>query len=309
MSEATWPRSLKPASGPWRADKLEGAALGMGDWGVESRALASEGWVPPDMMTGLTLFILGNQPKGKSKQSIPGAGGGVAGGVWVRERFTIVRPLKADEAFTVTGEMVGRHVHKGRRYGTNRCETLNAAGEVAARNLTTGLLAYKVEEGLEDELLGADPNKIESPGPDHSVAAYNPCLEQLRQLKHGEVFEAGPMTVSLAMMAARDTKKPDNPIHSDPELARKAGLSKPIAGGSHVLSFPLELIMQHAGRYALFHGASFDIRWKSPVYADLVINNRVEVSTATPDKVVFDLEVTLESGATAMVGQVTVPLK
>ncbi|MFT4713227.1 MAG: acyl dehydratase [Candidatus Azotimanducaceae bacterium] len=309
MTEMTWPRHLKDANGPMRADKLAGAAIGMGDWGRESRALASEGWVPADMMTGLTLFVLGHQPKGKSKQAIPGAGGGVAGGVWVRERFTIVRPLKVDEVFVVKGESVGKHVHKGRRYGTNQCETFNLAGESVARNLTTGLLAYKVEPGLEDELIGSDPNKIETPGPDHSVAQNNPCLEQLAQLKVGQTFDEKEITVSLAMMAARDTKKPDNPIHSDPELARKAGLSKPIAGGSHVLSFPLEVIMQHAGRYSLFHGASFDIRWKAPVYADLVVHTKAEVVTATETEVVFEIEVKLESGATAMVGRVTVPLK
>lgn len=292
-----------------RADKLEGAAIGMGDWGRESRMLASEGWVPPDMMTGLTLFVLGHQPKGKSKQAMPGAGGGVAGGVWVRERFTIVRPLSVDEVFTVKGEAVGKHVHKGRRYGTNRCETFNLAGELVARNLTTGLLAYAVEEGLEDELLGTDPNKIETPGPYHAAATNNPCLEQLKALEVGGVFEERDITVSLAMMEGRDTKKPDNPIHSDPELARKAGLSKPIAGGSHVLSFPLEVIMQHAGRHSLFHGASFDVRWKAPVYADLVIHTKAEVVTAMETEVVFEIEVKLASGPTAMVGRVTVPLK
>ena len=132
MSEMTWPRQLKDAHGPMRADKLEGAAIGMGDWGIESRALAAEGWVPPDMMTGLTLFVLGSQPKGKSKQAMPGAGGGVAGGVWVRERFTIIQPLRVDQLFTVKGEAVGRHVHKGRRYGTNRCQTFNEADELVA---------------------------------------------------------------------------------------------------------------------------------------------------------------------------------
>ena len=309
MTEMTWPRQLQDAQGPMRADKLEGAALGMGECGQESRALASEGLVPPDMMTGLTLFILGHQPKGKTKQAMPGAGGGVAGGVWVRERFTIMSPLKVDESFTVKGESVGRHVHKGRRYGTNRCETFNSTGELVGRNLTTGLLAYKVEEGLEDELLGTDPDKIEAPGPGFSSAPNNPSLNKLHELKVGQIFEEKSINVSLAMMEARDTKKPDNPIHSDPELAKKAGLSKPIAGGSHVLSFPLEVLMQNIGRYALYHGASFDIRWKSPVYADTIINAKAEVVGATAEAIVFDLEVKLETGAIAMVGQVTVPLK
>ena len=86
------------------------------------------------------------------------------------------------------------------------------------------------------------------------------------------------MLVGLSLMAARDTDKPDNPIHSDPELARKAGLSKPIAGGSHVLAFALEVIMAEAGRYALLYGANFDIRWKTPVYAEATIYPTVKVS-------------------------------
>ena len=30
-----WPKPLVAANGPMRADKIEGAALGMGDWGEE----------------------------------------------------------------------------------------------------------------------------------------------------------------------------------------------------------------------------------------------------------------------------------
>ncbi len=309
MTDATWPRALKNASGPIRLDKLDGAAEGMGDWGDETCALAADGFVPPDMMTGLTLFILTQQPRDKeSKQSIPGGGGGVAGGVWVRERYTIHRPLEREEVFTVSGESMGRHVHKGRRYGTTRSETLNAAGEPAATNLTTGLLQYRVEEGLEDSLEGYDPESLDAPSPDWATASNNPCREQLSALKEGDVFGGYPVLVSLKMMEARDTKNPDNPIHSDPELARKAGLSKPIAGGSHVLSFPLEIVMQKVGRQALLHGACFDIRWRAPVYADKVIHPHAKVITATDDRVVFEVDATLESGDLAMIGQVTVPL-
>jgi len=305
---AAWPKQLAPATGPIRADKLDGAAEGMGQWGEETRALAAESIVPPDMMTGLTLFLLSSQKRDPNKQKMPGGGGGVAGGVWVRERFTIHRPLGREESFTVSGESVGRHVHKGRRYGTNCCQTLNAEGELAATNVTTGLLAYKVEEGLADTLEGQSPDDIPTPEPDWSVAAENPCLQQLKTLKQGQEFGGEPVTVGLDLMEARDTKKPDNPIHSDPELAKKAGLEKPIAGGSHVLAFVLEVIMQHAGRHALLHGACFDVRWKAPVYADLVIVPHVCVVQAAADRVVFDIDATLESGATAMVGQVTVPL-
>ena len=154
-----WPKVLQPAQGPMRADKLDGAAEGMGAWGPESQALAAEGLVPPDMMTGLTLFILSNQPKDPNKQKIPGGGGGVAGGVWVRERFTISSALSRDEGFTVTGDSIGKHVHKGRRYGSNQSTTVNGAGVIVARNLTTGLLAYKVDDELADQVEGISPTQ------------------------------------------------------------------------------------------------------------------------------------------------------
>ena len=303
-----WPKTLVPAEGPMRADKIDGAAEGMGAWGEETRKIHAEGWLPPDMMTGLTLYILGNQPKDPAKQKIPGAGGGVAGGVWVRERFTIHRALKRDEVFSVTGEAVGRHVHKGRRYGTNICKTLNAAGEVAGSNLTTGLLAYKVEDGLSDGVEGQSPDEIEAAGPDWSVAANNPCRDALMALNEGDTFGGYDVLVGIELMAARDTKKPDNPIHSDPELAKKAGLKKPIAGGSHVLSFPLEVIFQAVGHQALFYGAALDVRWKAPVYADLTMRPSARVVVNAADRVVFDIDAILEDGATAMVGQVTIPL-
>ena len=194
-----WPKTLVSAAGPIRADKLDGAAEGMGEWGAETRALAAEGLVQPDMMTGLTLFLLGNQPRDpRSRQAIPGAGGGVAGGVWVRERFTIHRPLARDEAFTAHGESVGRHIHKGRRYGTTSSRTFNEAGEPAATNLTTGLLAYRVEDGLADALEGRSPDEVEAPQPDWTAAPANPCRQRLAALEVGETFGGYPVRVALA---------------------------------------------------------------------------------------------------------------
>ncbi len=304
-----WPRPLTDAQGPIRTDKLDGAAEGMGEWGTETRALAAEGIVPPDMMTGLTLFLLSSQPRNpEKKQKIPGGGGGVAGGVWVRERFTIHQPLARDDAFTVRGASEGRHVHKSRRYGTNSCETLNAAGERVATNLTTGLLAYKVQEGLADGVEGRAPDEVEAPQPDWTAAAGNPCREQLLALEEGAELGGAAVRVGLDLMEARDTKKPDNPIHSDPELAKKAGLARPIAGGSHVLAFALEVIMAEVGRQSLLHGAHFDVRWKAPVYADTVIHPHARVTEVRDDRVVFDIDAVLESGATAMTGQVVVPI-
>lgn len=305
-----WPRPLKEARGPIREDKLDGAAQGMGDWGEALQALCAEGILPPDIITAQTLFILSSQPRDPAKkQAMPGGGGGgVAGGVWVRERYTIHRPLSRTEAFTVKGFAQGRHVHKGRRYGTNSSQTYTAQGDLAATNLTTGLLAYKVQEGLSDTLEGADPELIKGSGVDRPMAANNPCLDALKKLTKGTELGGYEMLLGLNLMEVRDTKKPDNPIHSDPELARKAGLAKPIAGGAHVLSFALESILQATGAHALLHGTYFDIRWKTPVYADTSIWPSATVVSASAEEVIFDVKVQLAADTIAMVGQVTVPL-
>ena len=114
--------------------------------------------------------------------------------------------------------------------------------------------------------------------------------------------------VSLSMMEARDTKKPDNPIHSDPKLAAQAGLKKPIAGGSHVLAFPLELILGRCGATSLLYGAAFDVRWKAPVFADSAMHASAEVVAKDDKLVCFDIAATLDEGAVAMTGTVRVPL-
>ena len=66
--------------------------------------------------------------------------------------------------------------------------------------------------------------------------------------------------------------------------------------------------MQAVGRYSLLHGAAFDVRWKAPVYADVAIRPHVTVVAVSPDRVRFSMQATLDTGASAMVGEVTVPL-
>ncbi|MEM7100204.1 MAG: MaoC family dehydratase [Pseudomonadota bacterium] len=304
-----WPKPLKPTTGPLRQDKIDGAYEAMGQWGDATRKLQSRELVPPDMMCGLTLFLLGSQPRDTTRTpEIPGAGGGVAGGVWVRERYIIRRPLGRYEAFSVSGENVGRHVHKGRRYGTNVSLTMGPDGEDVGANITTGLLQYKVQEGLQDQVEGIAANHLKDFVPDRAAAASNPHVEQLRSLVAGEDLSGPRMQISLAMMQARETAQSDNPIHSDPEMAKRAGLSEPIAGGSHVLAFPLEAILHRCGPESLLYGSVFDIRWKSPVMADVPVTPKVVVVEASTAQVSLDVSMQRDDGVAAMTGQIQIPL-
>lgn len=302
-----FPRKLTPVTGPFPAEKIRGAAVGMGDYGDATRALIDSGALQPDLITGMTLALLAKQPR-KPRPDGEKRASGVAGRVWVREQFTIHCPIPHDDAWQVQGESTGTYIKKGRSYSTTASRSYTSDGKHFATNLTTGLFSYKPNPDLVDSVQGLPLEDTPSPQPDWDAASNNPHAGALRTAKVGDRYGEERVLVSLAMMAARDTDNPDNPIHSDPEQAKKAGLAKPIAGGSHVLAFPLEAVMSALGPQVLLHGARFDIRWKAPTENDVYIVPVTTVTAAEPDRVVLDLQVDLDQGPTAMVGTVTIPI-
>ncbi len=309
MSDEAWPQPLEEVVGPHPEEKIAGVAASMGDHGKTIGELLAGGTLPPELMTGLTLFLLSGQPRKPRAEGAPKKKGapGVSGRIWARERHTIHRPLRVGEAFVVNGESTGRHVRRGRRYGTTAAWTVNASGERAGTNHTMGLLSYRPDDSLIDGFDGIDPESIGTPSPDWTVAANNPHLDALATAQEGEVLGDAPFVCALSFMAARDTSNPNNPIHSDPEAAKAAGLAKPIAGGDHVKSFALELIMARFGPEVLLHGAAFDSRWKAPTEADASITPRAIVTSVRPDRVELRYEVQLTGGPMAMQGTVVIP--
>ena len=304
----TFPRQLVPVHGPFAAEKIAGASEGMGAYGDATRALVESGVLQPDLITGMTLALLARQPR-KPRPDGEKKASGVAGRVWVQERFTIHQPVTVDDAWRVEGESTGTYVRKGRSYSTTTSRSFTSDGAPFATNLTTGLFSYRANPDLEDSVQGLPLEDTPAPEPDWDAAVNNPHLDALRALTVGQQLGGEPVLVSLAMMAARDTDNPDNPIHSDLEQAKKAGLARPIAGGSHVLAFPLEVIMRTCGVRSLLHGAYFDVRWKAPTQNDVTITPSVVVAEASSDRVVFDVDVRLDDdGSTAMVASITVPL-
>ena len=302
-----FPKQLVAVTGPFAAAKIAGAALGMGTHGDATRALVSQGLLQPDLITGMTLALLARQPR-KPRPDGPKRASGVAGRVWVREQFTIHQPIARDDAWTVTGETTGTYVKKGRSYSTTASRSCTSDGDCFATNLTTGLFSYQPNPELADTVDWLALEDTPAPEPDWETASNNPHRDALLALSVGDRLGGTETLLSLEMMAARDTDNPDNPIHSNPEVARQAGLARPIAGGSHVLAFALEDVMGAVGPQALLHGAHFDIRWKAPTQDGEHIVSSATVTSAEPDRVVFDLQVELVDGPTAMVGTLTVPM-
>ena len=316
MSESerthSWPQPLEAIAGPFPERKLAGVLGGMGSHAPSSRALMETGLLTPDMMTQLTLYLLARQPRKKrdpdsDKRAMKKGAPGVAGRVWAREQVTYHRPIGLTEPFLIEGESTGRYIKKHRRYATTASRTQDSEGHRVATNITTGLLSYRPDPTLSDAVEGIPLEEMEALGPDFEAAKRNPHLDRLAEARIGETLGGEPMIMSLEMMAARDTDNPDNPIHSDPELARAAGLAKPIAGGSHVQAFALELLMARFGPQVLLHGAHVDTRWKAPTEADISITPTAVITDLSPELVSADIEVRILDGPTAMVGRVMIP--
>ncbi len=302
-----FPRVLTPIAGPFRVEKIRGAAEGMGAYGDATRSLVDAGIVQPDMIAGMTLALISNQPR-KPRPDGEHRASGTAGKIWVRERYTIHRPLAVDDAWEVTGESTGTYVRKGRSYSTTRAASFDSAGERFATNLTTGLFSYRPDPSLPDSFEGLAIEDTPAPEPDWEAAAGNPHVDVLATAEVGQMLGGTEVAMTLDMMAARDTDNPDNPIHSDLEEAKKAGLGRPIAGGSHVAAFALEAVMQEFGAESLLHGANLDFRWKAPTEDGTRIIPTATVVLAEPDRVAFDLQADLVDGPTAMVGSLVIPL-
>ncbi len=308
---ATFPKALTAITGPVAPAKIAGAARGMGTYGDATRALVDAGLLQPDLICGMTLALIARQPRKPRSDDAPPRekkASGVAGKVWVRERFTVHRPIPNDEVWEVTGESTGTYVRKGRSYSTTRSTSRTAAGELFATNLTTGLFSYRPDPDLPDSVEGLPLEDTPMPEPDWDAASDNPHVRELRELQVGQVLGDVDVPMTLAMMAARDTDNPDNPIHSDPAEAAKAGLARPIAGGSHVLAFALEAVMQATGPQALLHGACIEARWKAPTEDGTRLRPIATVTAVTAEAVELELRVDLVDGPTAMVGSVTIPL-
>ena len=309
MAERRYPLPLSPVRGPLSPSLAENAVLALGPAAKASRELLDAGRVAPDVLAGMTLLLLAGQASRAqpAKSERGGPGRGVAGSVWVREHFTVHRPVRVGQMLEVTGAIQRDYSNGGRRYTVTLSETRSATGDLLASNCTTGLVRYRRDEELPDSEEGLDEDAIRRPALDIGAAAENPAIETLRALRVGDDVRGEVTRVGLEQMRARDGGQSRNPIHTDPEAARQAGLVLPIVGGSHVFAYLQEALMRALGKEALLHGACFDLRWVAQVRAGTCVEPRATVSGASDDRVELDLEVGCE-GRVAMTGSLAIPL-
>lgn len=295
LARASYPVELSATPRCMSSDVVERYVAGLGAYGLASRRLVDEGRVPPQALSGNTIFLAFSHFD-------------LAGGIYSREQVTLHRPVCVGETLSVAGEIGSSYVRRGRRFRIMTSETRDAAGILVASSRSTGAASFRGrDDGEEGSWLGRDPEQIRAPAPDLSAAAENPSAERLQGLDPGWRAEGEAVAVTLEMMRAEAGPESRNPIHTDPETALRAGLGRPIAGGPHVLAFVQELLMRELGGESLLWGAHFDVRWLRPVRTGDRVRPMAALSSRNEGLVVLELAAEGEEG-TAMVGTATVPV-
>ncbi len=98
-----------------------------------------------------------------------------------------------------------------------------------------------------------------------------------------------------------DTKN----IHTDDEVARKAGLPRAVATGRHPVSFITELMVDHLGM-GFITGGEIDVSFVKPIFPGNVLTLKAVLKEKSPEdgatRYLFDVSLTNQEGAAVTVG-------
>jgi acyl dehydratase len=107
----------------------------------------------------------------------------------------------------------------------------------------------------------------------------------------GTVVEYGPIAVDEAEIVAFARRYDPQPIHTDPEAARRGSFGGVIASGWHTASLMMRLLVDHyVSRVASLASPGIDeLRWLAPVRPGDELSLRITVldarrSTSKPDR-------------------------
>ena len=184
------------------------------------------------------------------------------GTVNMAQRVDMHRPLRLGETLTVRGRILD--VQKVPRGHISTSETWYE-GEDGHRALTTG------RSSLRPSLAPATPTPPGDSRPTGGAGEKPPAII------------ANPATLrpiaryTLTPEAVSAFSGPHNPIHFDPEAARRGGFRAPIIGGSHGIRFLTAEIWKRARPRQL----DMDINFRRPIFWDDTVDVMVQEQNTT----------------------------
>lgn len=124
--------------------------------------------------------------------------------------------------------------------------------------------------------------------------------DALPERKHGVDWE-DILKFNRYVTGGVDTKN----IHTDDEVARKAGLPRAVATGRHPVSFITELMVDHLGM-GFITGGEVDVSFVKPIFPGDVLTLKAVLKEKTLDdgatRYLFDISLTNQDGAAVTVG-------
>lgn len=221
-------------------------------------------FVPPVLIVNdlLKLFLLGYDC------SKPGVGGGLH----TKAYIDYVRPAPVGETLSITGTHIAKFTRRGRNHRSCLSQAVDSAGNVLVRMLATETVGYSVsdapDEGQPPEhwaielpkvsfdpsTVSAPPTSPRSPG---SLLSFN---------ERSVSYEQSILFSGLPFVWAYEGTAPTvrQGLHTNPEIALKAGYSVPVAQGLISAAHLTSLLINNYGAAAL-NGGQLALSFTSPV--------------------------------------------
>lgn len=275
------------------------------------RDLRDSPCVPPSLLVNdlLKMVLLGYD-----------GSNGAYGGLHTKAVIDYLAPLGVGEHVTVTGTHVAKYVRKGRRYRTLLSQAVRQDGVVVARLLATETVLYDVTDRPDEgeipkhwasqmpQVDGAIPDNAPraTPGmPVHAGMVLGPIARDV-SIEQSVVFSGYPFSWAQDKpLAVRQS------LHTNPEIAKKAGYAAPVAQGLLCAAHQTSLLLDQFGE-RVHHGAQIALSFVSPILVGTTLHSHAivdeEVNAGGERFTALRLATKNGNGQLVVVGQARIPL-
>lgn len=229
-------------------------------------------YVPPSLLVNdlLKMVLLGYD-----------GSHGAYGGLHTKAVIDYAAPLAIGEHVTITGTHIAKYARKGRRYRTLLSQAVRKDGTVVARLLATETVLYDVTDRPDE---GEIPKHWASqlPHVDGEIPTNAVNARTGRQVEPGMVL--GPMSRNITLeqsvifsgypfsWAREQPVALRQSLHTNPDIAKKAGYPAPVAQGLMCAAHHTSLLLDHFGE-RVTRGAQLALSFVSPVLVGTILNS------------------------------------
>lgn len=241
------------------------------------RGLDGNPCVPPSLLVNdlLKMVLLGYD-----------GSNGAYGGLHTKAVIDYLAPLGIGERVTVTGTHVAKYVRKGRRYRTLLSQAVRHDGLVIARLLATETVLYDVtdrpDEGDIPKHWASHLPHVEGRLPDGDALRARPGQALAEGIVLGPIARDVSIEQSVVFSGYPFSWAQEKPLavrqslHTNPDVARKAGYPAPVAQGMLCAAHHTSLLLDHFGS-RVNQGAQLALSFVSPILVGTTLHSHALV--------------------------------